>query len=154
MHVTVVCRAPMMSIRDGKRPMGFNLDGEQPSKVPRLAAPKPGGGTSVSSPPDRSTEPSPSLLLVSAPAAAIGSNADLLCHIGCMVDTGKPLFNLCVSVGPKVAKKIRHKYLHKNEAYVVKCLKRLEAIPKLQEYWENFIDNLALFDRCRDNIRA
>lgn len=132
----------MTSLHGGKRSIGSNEAGgaEQPSsKAPRLS--------------DR-TEPTCNPSLVLAPAAAFGSNADLLCHIGCMMDTGETLYNLCVSVGPKVAAKIRHKYLRKNEAYVVKCLKRLEAIPELKDSWWNFTENLPLFDKCRDNIQA
>ena len=114
--------------------------------------------------PVRSALPSSSVVLVrllksllppASAAAAVGANSDLICRIACFMDTaGGTLCSLCISVGPRVATKIRHKYLGKNEAYVVKCLKRLDAIPDIQNHYPTFVESLPLFDKCRGDIQT
>ena len=86
--------------------------------------------------------------------AAIGIDIDLICNIASYMNPGDDLMNLCVSVGPTDAAKIRTEYLRDNEQYVAASLTKLEGIPNLSNDWDIFRENLHLFDKCRDNISA
>ena len=79
---------------------------------------------------------------------------DLICTIASFMNTGAGLADLCVSVGPAEAVKIRTEYLRDNDFFVAASLRKLASIPDLNGDWRKFIDNIHLFDKCRDNILA
>ena len=54
------------------------------------------------------------------------------------MNPGDDLMNLCVSVGPVDAAKVRTEYLRDNEQYVTASLKKLRDIPDLDVHWDRF----------------
>ena len=68
-------------------------------------------------------------LILSPPDAVIGVGVDLICNIASYMNPGNDLMNLCVSVGPADAARIRTEYLRDNEQYVTASLMQVEGYP-------------------------
>jgi len=89
--------------------------------------------------------------------AAVGVDVDRICNIASCMKPGCDLMNLCISVGPVDAAKVRTGYLRDNEQYVTASLQKLRDIRHLsvrQRDVSRRILHLPLFDKCRDNIAA
>ena len=89
---------------------------------------------------------------------SVGGNIgdiDIMCYIALFVDIGADLLNICVSVGPRDATNIRKRHLLKNDAYMylVKLLRRLDAIEELDVNWTIFKENLHIFDKQESEAR-
>jgi len=89
--------------------------------------------------------------------AAVGVDVDRICNIASCMKPGCDLMNLCISVGPVDAAKVRTGYLRDNDQYVTASLQKLRDIRHLsvrQRDVSRRILHLPLFDKCRDNIAA